>query len=111
MPTVVKVTHAREDYRGILEPAIVCLGVVTPRGIPFVAPESHLQRPVGSTSNLYFQNMDVYLQFNLITSQHQELWKLTIFFRTYVKAWATASIASKASSNDLNLKLESVPYN
>ena len=70
---------ARDDLRELLKPTTIYLGAVTSRDIRLVAPKSHSRSQMGSTSNLQFQNMDVCSQFNLITCQHQELWKLSIF--------------------------------
>ena len=102
--TAVQVTQPRDDYRELLELAIIFLGSVPPRGIHFVAPGAMHHARWMAKAIYSFKVWMFRSQFKLTARQHQGLEELCIFFsRIYVKAWATASIPVKAPNNDLNL--------
>ena len=100
----VTVTQPRDDYRELMELAIIFLGGVPPRGIRFSAPGAMHQARWMSKSIYTFKVWLFRSQFKLTTSEHRGLRELCIFFsRIYVQAWATAPSAVNAPRNDLLL--------
>lgn len=94
----------RDDYRELLELAMIFLGSSPPRGIRFAAPGAmHHARWMAKV--IYtFKIWMFRSQFKLTAREQKGLRDLCIFFsRLYVKAWTTAPLAVAAPQNDLHL--------
>ncbi len=80
LQTDVKVTQPRDDYRELLELAIIFLGSVPPRGIYFAAPGAMHQAQWMAKAIYTFKVWMFRSQFKLTACQHQGLQELCIFF-------------------------------
>ena len=101
----------RDDYREILELALVFLGRVPPRGIRFMAPgPMHHARWM----NKVIYSLKVWLfrgQITQTTKEKKGITEVAIFvIRVYLKAWMEAPLAACAPNNDLHLLKNLVKY-
>lgn len=80
LETAVKVTQNRDDYRELLELAIIFLGAVPPRVIHFAAPRAMHQARWMAKVIYTFKVWIFHAQFKLTAGEHQGLRELYIFF-------------------------------
>jgi len=104
-------SHPRDDYRELLELAIVFLGGVPPRGVHFSAPGAmHHARWMAKA--LYTFKIWLFRgQFSLTMREELGLRDVCVFLvSVYIQAWFTAPNAAGAPRNDLDLIQRLVTY-
>lgn len=102
----------RDDYRELIELALIFLGTPPSRGIHFAAPGAMHQARWMSKTIYTFKVWMFRSQFKLTAYEEKGLRNLCIFFaRIYVKAWTTAPLAVRAPQDDLHLLQSLVAYN
>jgi len=98
----IEIGQPRDDYRELLELAIVFVGGTPPRGVHFRAPGAiHHARWMAKA--IYALKMWLFQkQFGITTREEKALRSICIFV-VYLKAWFTAPFAACAPSNDIQL--------
>ena len=100
-----------DDYRELIELALIFLGTRPSRGIHFAAPGAMHQARWMSKTIYTFKVWMFRSQFKLTAHEEKGLRDLCIFFaRVYVKAWTTAPLAVRAPQDDLHLLQNLVAY-
>jgi len=99
-----EIAQPRDDYRELIELAIIFLGQVPPRGVRFRVPgPMHHARWMSKV--LY--SIKVWLfraQFKLTAKEEKNIKELCLFcVLVYIKAWLTAPLTNEAPRNDLEL--------
>lgn len=103
--------HAREDYREMLELAVIFLGGTPSRGIRFRAPGAMhharwMSKILYSFKIWMFRN-----QFKLTSRENKGIRNICIFVvKEYLRAWFTAPLPLQAPRNDLKLLQRFVAY-
>ena len=105
------VNQPRDDYRELLELALIFIGEVPPRGVRFIAPGAiHHARWMAKA--LY--SLKIWLfrgQFHLTDREDKGLRDICIFVvRMYITVWFTAPLAISAPFNDLKFIQSLVNY-
>jgi hypothetical protein len=101
----------RDDYRELLELAIIFMDDIPPRGVRFMAPGAMhyarwMAKAIYSFKMLMFKK-----QFSLTTREERGLRDICTFIVVvYLKAWYTAPFATSAPRNDLLLLQLLVQY-
>jgi len=107
----IEIGQPRDDYKELLELAIVFIGGIPPRGVHFMAPGAMhharwLAKAIYALKIWLFQK-----QFSLTAREERELLNICIFVVViYFKAWFTAPFAASAPNNDFQLLKNLVEY-
>jgi len=101
----------REDYRELVELALIFLGKTPSRGIRFAAPGPMHQARWMSKVIYTFKVWMFRSQFRLTAREVRGLRDLCVFFaKLYVRSWMTAPVAATAPQNDLSLLQSLLAY-
>jgi len=108
---MLQIKQVRDDYRELLELSVIFLGKEPTRGIRFITP--------GVTNHARWMSKAIYClkifmfseQFNLNEKEKRGLAEICVFIVTvYIKSWFTASLATCAPNNDLQLMKTLINY-
>jgi len=108
---MLQIKQVRDDYRELLELSIIFLGKEPTRGIKFITPgaASHarwMSKVINFLKILMFSE-----QFHLNLKEKRGLEEICVFIVTvYIKNWFTATFATRAPNNDLQLMKTLINY-